>query len=144
MVVDASVAVKWLVEEIYSRQADNLLAAWDQDNTRIAGPHLLPVEVSNALYKRVRQHQIALDTAVQLEAEFLGNAIELMQSASLPLTNRRPKIPTISLLLNPLTVTTGQPTSSFIMRQVPTTHESIGSANSNPRIPLAPEGSVCF
>ena len=85
MVVDASVAVKWLVEEIYSRQADNLLAAWDQDNTRIAGPHLLPVEVSNALYKRVRQHQIALDTAVQLEAEFLGSDIELIQSASLHL-----------------------------------------------------------
>ena len=85
MVVDASVAVKWLVEEIYSRQADDLLVAWEQNNTHIAGPHLLPVEVSNALYKRVRQHQIALDTAVQLEAEFLENDIELMQSASLHL-----------------------------------------------------------
>ncbi len=85
VVVDASVAVKWLVEEIYSRQADDLLAGWDQDNTRIAGPHLLPVEVSNALYKRVWRRQIALDTAVRLQAEFLENDIELMQSASLHL-----------------------------------------------------------
>jgi predicted nucleic acid-binding protein len=89
VVVDASVAVKWLVEEIYSRQAEDLLAAWDQDNTRIAGPHLLPVEVSNALYQRVRWHQIAVDTAVQLEVEFLENDIELIQSASLHLLAMR-------------------------------------------------------
>ena len=59
VVVDASVAVKWLVEEDYSRQADELLAAWDSENARIAGPHLLPVEVSNALYQRVRRRQIS-------------------------------------------------------------------------------------
>ncbi|PKB71862.1 MAG: hypothetical protein BZY87_03240 [SAR202 cluster bacterium Io17-Chloro-G6] len=85
VVVDASVAVKWLVEEDYSRQADELLATWDSENARVAGPHLLPVEVSNALYQRVRRRQISLDTAVQLEAEFLENDIALFQSASLHL-----------------------------------------------------------
>lgn len=83
VVVDASVAVKWLIEEDYSRQADELLEAWDREDVRIAGPHLLPVEVSNALYQRVKRHQISLDTAVQLEAEFLENDIALVQSASL-------------------------------------------------------------
>lgn len=89
VVVDASVAVKWLVDGDYSRQADELLASWDRENTRIAGPHLLPVEVSNALYQRVRRRQISLDTAVQLEAEFLENDIVLVQSASLHLRAMR-------------------------------------------------------
>lgn len=89
MVVDASVAVKWLIKEDFSRQADELLAAWDRENARIAGPHLLAVEVSNALYQRVRRRQISLDTAVQLEAEFLENDITLVQSASLHLRAMR-------------------------------------------------------
>lgn len=85
VVVDASIAVKWLVKEQYSREADEMLASWEIGNTRVTGPHLLPVEVSNALYKRTRRGDINLATAVQLEAEFLESAIELVQSASLHL-----------------------------------------------------------
>ena len=85
VVVDASIAVKWLVKEQYSREADEMLASWEIGNTRVTGPHLLPVEVSNALYRRTRRGDISLATAVQLEAEFLESAIELVQSASLHL-----------------------------------------------------------
>ena len=85
VVVDASIAVKWLLKEQYSREADEMLASWEIGNTRVTGPHLLPVEVSNALYKRTRRGDISLATAVQLEAEFLESSIELIQSASLHL-----------------------------------------------------------
>lgn len=85
VVVDASIAVKWLLQERYSHEADEMLAFWENDRTRVTGPHLLPVEVSNALYKRSELGDISLATAVQLEAEFLESAIELVQSASLHL-----------------------------------------------------------
>ncbi len=85
VVVDASIAVKWLLKEQFSREADEMLVSWEHDNTRVTGPHLLPVEVSNALYKRSRRGDITLATAVQLEAEFLESAIELIQSARLHL-----------------------------------------------------------
>ena len=48
VVVDASQAVKWLVEEDDSDKAHAALQSWvAQDITRIA-PHLLPFEVANA------------------------------------------------------------------------------------------------
>ena len=53
VVVDASLAVKWLVEEDDSDKAHAALQSWvSQDITRIA-PHLMPFEVANALHRRV-------------------------------------------------------------------------------------------
>jgi predicted nucleic acid-binding protein len=85
VVVNASIAVKWLLQERYSREADKMLAYWENRHTRVTGPHLLPVEVSNALYKRSILGDISLATTVRLEAEFLESAIEWVQSASLHL-----------------------------------------------------------
>ncbi len=49
VVVDASLAVKWLVEEDDSDRAHAALQAWvAQGITRIA-PYLMPFEVANAL-----------------------------------------------------------------------------------------------
>ena len=53
VVVDASLAIKWLVEEDDSDKAHAVLQSWvAQDITRIA-PHLMPFEVANALHRRV-------------------------------------------------------------------------------------------
>ena len=44
VVVDASLAVKWLVEEVDSDKAHAILQSWNAQNiTRIA-PHLMPFE----------------------------------------------------------------------------------------------------
>lgn len=53
-VVDASVAVKWLVNEIFSDQAAQLL---DKELTLIA-PELLFAEVTNALWTMCRRGDI--------------------------------------------------------------------------------------
>ena len=49
VVVDASVVVKWFVEEQYSREARLLRDAYAEGLINIAAPSLLPYEVLNAL-----------------------------------------------------------------------------------------------
>ena len=58
VVIDASLAVKWLVEEDDSDKAHAALQSWvAQDIARIA-PHLIPFEVANALYRRVLRGEL--------------------------------------------------------------------------------------
>ena len=58
-VVDASVAVKWLVPEIHTQEAELLL-----DSTHVLlAPELLYAEVGNALWKRVRRRELSGEEA---------------------------------------------------------------------------------
>ena len=66
-VVDASVALKWLVAEEDSAQANRLL----QDDVRLHAPHFLELEIANALWQKVRKKVIAPDAAVALNKKFL-------------------------------------------------------------------------
>ena len=68
-VVDASVAVKWLVEEVLSDEAAGLL---DGDSTLVAPP-LLFAEAANALWAMRRRGDIA--------AADLANAVETLLRA---------------------------------------------------------------
>ena len=66
-VVDASVALKWLVAEEDSAQAKRLL----QDGVRLHAPHFLELEIANALWTKVRRKVIDPDAAVALNKKFL-------------------------------------------------------------------------
>ena len=55
LVVDASVAVKWLFEEPDSERAEALLASAGEDRLKLVAPTILPAEVANALWKRMRR-----------------------------------------------------------------------------------------
>ena len=58
VVVDASLAVKWLIEEDDSDKAHAVLQSWvAQDITRMA-PHFMPFEVANALHRRVLRGEL--------------------------------------------------------------------------------------
>ena len=61
--VDASVAVKWLLPEEGSAEALSLLQGALSAGTDVVGPPHLPVEVTSAIYKRLRQHEITLEEA---------------------------------------------------------------------------------
>ena len=64
VVVDASLAVKWLVEEDDSDKAHTALQARvAQDITRIAR-HLMPFEVANALHRRVLRGELNVGDTV--------------------------------------------------------------------------------
>ena len=54
IVVDASVAVKWVLDEEYSRQALALLMDCFQEGRRMAAPPSMLAEATNAVYQRLR------------------------------------------------------------------------------------------
>lgn len=83
VVVDASLAVKWLVEEQYSDKAHAVLQSWvEQDITRMA-PHLLPFEVANALHRRVVRGELTVGDSARLITRLLESRLELHQTLNL-------------------------------------------------------------
>ena len=103
VVVDASLAVKWLVEEDDSDKAHAVLQSWvAQDITRIA-PHLMPFEVANALHRRVLRGELNVGDSTRMIQRLLESRLELhhppglhvraLQLAS-QLSRARPTTPT--------------------------------------------------
>ena len=77
VVVDASLAVKWLVEEDDSDKAHAVLESWvAQDVTRIA-PHLMPFEVANALHRRVLRGELNIGDSTRMIARLVESRLEL-------------------------------------------------------------------
>ena len=83
VVVDASVAVKWLVREAYSDRAVMLSRSWVSQGVRIIAPYLMAVEISNAMYRKVRQRQIDLDSARRLVDNLIGSGLILWEPKGL-------------------------------------------------------------
>jgi predicted nucleic acid-binding protein len=81
-VVDASVAVKWLFEEQDSEAAEALLISAGEDNLKLVAPTILPAEVANALWKRMRRGD--LDRRKTLET---GQRFEEICPLLLPIEN---------------------------------------------------------
>ena len=68
VVVDASLAVKWLVEEEDSDKAHEILQSWvTQDISRVA-PYLMPFEVTNALHRRVMRGELSVGESSRMIA----------------------------------------------------------------------------
>ena len=83
VVVDASLAVKWLVDEEDSDKAHAILESWvAQDVTRIA-PYLMPFEVANALHRRVARGELSVGNSTRMMTRLLGSRLELHQSPGL-------------------------------------------------------------
>ena len=98
VVVDASLAVKWLMREEDSPRAHAMLTVWDREEQQLAAPHLLRFEVTNALHRRAARGELAVheaaalaedlfsdfyfDTTPQLHRRALELASELRQGAA--------------------------------------------------------------
>ena len=80
VVVDASLAVKWLIDEDYSDLAKSLAQSWAAQGIRLSAPQLLPYEVSNALHRRVVSGGITIDMASQLLDSLATRQIQLFPS----------------------------------------------------------------
>jgi predicted nucleic acid-binding protein len=81
VVVDASLAVKWSVREVHSDKAYALAHAWAREGVYPVAPYLMPVEVANALYKRVIRKEISLQEATSLVEGLFSTGIELREPA---------------------------------------------------------------
>ena len=83
VVVDASLVVKWLVEEDDSDKAHAVLQSWvAQDITRIA-PFLMPFEVANVLHRRVLRSELSVGDSTRMIARLLESRLELHQPPGL-------------------------------------------------------------
>ena len=83
VVVDASLAFKWLVREENSDRAWAVSRSWADDGIQTAAPHLLPVEVANALHRRVLLGELTEEHALRLLEHLLASGRELHDAPNL-------------------------------------------------------------
>ena len=72
VVVDASLAFKWLVEEEHSDRATALARLWDDEGCQLAAPPLMPFEVANALHRRVMRGDLTVGVAADLIQDLMS------------------------------------------------------------------------
>jgi len=73
VVVDASLALKWVEREPYSDEASELLESWQKQRRRLTAPALFAYEATNALAKRVKRGQLTVEVAKERLASLLEN-----------------------------------------------------------------------
>ena len=83
VVVDASLAFKWLVSEEHSDRARAISRLWANEGIQAAAPYLMPVEVTNALHRRVVRGELTVEDAVRLLEYLLASGIELRDEPDL-------------------------------------------------------------
>src|SRR5436305_2381481 len=77
IVVDANIAIKWVVNEADSGIALALLNEWNINGITIVAPSLFTYEVTNVLHQHMRKGKINLDQAKKVLAEVLSIGVEL-------------------------------------------------------------------
>jgi predicted nucleic acid-binding protein len=80
VVVDASVAVKWLLPEVHSEAARKLLASREIE---LWAPDLIWVEVGNVLWRKIRRAEVPAETASELHERFRRFPLRIHPSQSL-------------------------------------------------------------
>ena len=63
VIVDASLVLKWILNESDSNKALALLAKWTRERVVIRVPTLLAYEVTNSLHQQVRKGNFTVDAA---------------------------------------------------------------------------------
>ncbi|SRR5579883_25438 len=77
VVVDTSIAIKWVIEESDSAKALALLTDWSRAGKRLLAPALLTYEITNAIYQRVRKGELTAEKAREALAYVLFPELEL-------------------------------------------------------------------
>ncbi|MGI8554095.1 MAG: type II toxin-antitoxin system VapC family toxin [Dehalococcoidia bacterium] len=85
IVVDASVAAKWVLIEEYSTEALAVYESESREGQPALAPHLLPFEVTNIIRQRMRREGRSLAEGMQLLQEFLTFPITLASPPALHL-----------------------------------------------------------
>lgn len=71
-VIDASVALKWLIQEEFTGQAVALLQDSRRSKRPLYSPPVLTNEVTNALYQQLRRRSISQEEAEEALEQFFG------------------------------------------------------------------------
>jgi predicted nucleic acid-binding protein len=78
LVIDASIAIKWVVEEDGTREARAL-----RQQAKLIAPELLVAECANILWKKVQRIELSRDEALLAARLLQGAEIELLSTRSL-------------------------------------------------------------
>ncbi|MFN8559935.1 MAG: type II toxin-antitoxin system VapC family toxin [Dehalococcoidia bacterium] len=71
VVVDATLAIKWALDEPDSAAARTLLAEWSAGATQPVAPPVLAYDLANVLFQQVRRGMFTLDDAERLLSDLL-------------------------------------------------------------------------
>ena len=82
LVVDASVAVKWVLPEDGTPEALRIQQRYQDEEIDLIAPYLVVSEVANVLWKRERRGDLSADAARHCLQEFLRNSPVLLDSAA--------------------------------------------------------------
>jgi predicted nucleic acid-binding protein len=63
VVVDTSLAIKWVVPEIHQPEALSLFAGWTADGTDVVVPSWFACELANVFFQRMRRGDMSLQDA---------------------------------------------------------------------------------
>jgi predicted nucleic acid-binding protein len=83
VVLDASVAAKWLLPEPDSDKALVVLSAWNQGLLALIAPDLVSIEIANTLWKAAARGLIDSGCAVDLFTRFEALRLPLVPTADL-------------------------------------------------------------
>lgn len=83
VVVDASLAVKWLLPEEFTPEADALARLWTSQGVQMVAVHLMPMEVTNTLHQHIRRGLLSIEEAYEHLATLLTAGVQLYDAAPL-------------------------------------------------------------
>lgn len=83
VVIDANIAVKWLVREHDSRTAEALASEWRRESVRAVAPYVLLAETANTLHQRVKRDLLTVDAAAGLLEALRSTGVEFRHSMTL-------------------------------------------------------------
>ena len=89
VVVDASIAVKWILNEPDSSTAMTILTDWtDREDFEVLAPTLLAYEVTNTLHRHIRKGVLPFDDAKRGLTEIIFKVIDFKFSRNASLNIR--------------------------------------------------------
>jgi predicted nucleic acid-binding protein len=77
VVVDASLALKWVLSEADSNTAITLLQSWNTHNMEIIAPALFTYEATNILYRQIVTHKLSYEEVSKLLTKLFSIGILL-------------------------------------------------------------------
>ena len=79
LVVDASVATKWYLQEELSKEAERVIEAGARGEARLLAPVLLAAELGNVLWQRYRREELSAEEIRDIWAAFEATPLTLVE-----------------------------------------------------------------
>lgn len=83
VVVDASLAAKWIWAEEDTERANRLRDEWERASTLLFAPDLLLIEMHSVIQKRIRRGELAADNPLLAHSPYLGLDLHWISSVLL-------------------------------------------------------------